>query len=104
MVSIVAFPRCGPSLLPYLIRLRLILRRFHPIVIAHLIARARSCGINTHQSGSIPHNFHLGEEIMIRTVRATAAIVIGITAVVAQSEPIIKQRNGLMTSMWKEGF
>jgi cytochrome c556 len=41
---------------------------------------------------------------MIRTMLATAAIVIGITAVAAQSEPIIKQRNGLMASMWKEGF
>ena len=40
---------------------------------------------------------------MIRTVLATAAIVIGITAVAAQSDPI-KQRNGLMTSMWKDGF
>jgi len=41
---------------------------------------------------------------MIRTAIATTAIVIGITAVAAQSEPIIKQRNGLMTSMWKDGF
>jgi cytochrome c556 len=41
---------------------------------------------------------------MIRTVLATAAIVIGITAVAAQSEPIIKQRNSLMASMWKDGF
>ena len=41
---------------------------------------------------------------MIRTVLATTAIVIGITAVAAQSEPIIKQRNELMRSMWKDGF
>lgn len=41
---------------------------------------------------------------MIRTVIATATVVIGITAVAAQSEPIIKQRNGLMASMWKDGF
>jgi cytochrome c556 len=41
---------------------------------------------------------------MIRTVVATTAIVIGITAVAAQSDPIIKQRNGLMNTMWKEGF
>jgi cytochrome c556 len=41
---------------------------------------------------------------MIRTVLATAAIVIGITAVAAQSEPIIKQRNSLMNAMWKDGF
>lgn len=41
---------------------------------------------------------------MIRTVLATAAIVTGIAAVAAESEPIIKQRNGLMASMWKDGF
>ena len=41
---------------------------------------------------------------MIRTLLATAAIVIGIVAVAAQSEPIIKQRNGLMASMWKDGL
>ena len=41
---------------------------------------------------------------MIRTVLATAAIAIGITAVAAQSEPIIKQRNALMNTMWKDGF
>jgi cytochrome c556 len=40
---------------------------------------------------------------MIRTVLATTAIVIGITAVAAQSDPI-KQRNALMSSMWKDGF
>ena len=40
---------------------------------------------------------------MIRTVLATAAIAIGITAVAAQSDPI-KQRNGLMHSMWKDGM
>ena len=40
---------------------------------------------------------------MIRTVLATAAIVIGITAVAAQSDPI-KQRNALMSSMWKDGM
>ena len=42
-------------------------------------------------------------KIMIRTVLATAAIVIGITAVAAQSDPI-KQRNALMSSMWKDGM
>ena len=41
---------------------------------------------------------------MIRTVIAAAAIMIGIVAVAAQSEPIIKQRNGLMASMWKDGL
>lgn len=41
---------------------------------------------------------------MIRTVLATAAIAIGITAVAAQSEPIIKQRNALMNVMWKDGL
>jgi len=41
---------------------------------------------------------------MIRTVLAIGAIVIGITAVAAQSEPIIKQRNSLMASMWKDGL
>jgi cytochrome c556 len=40
---------------------------------------------------------------MFRTVLAVGAIVIGISAVAAQSDPI-KQRNGLMHSMWKDGF
>jgi cytochrome c556 len=40
---------------------------------------------------------------MLRTVFAVGAIVVGITAVAAQSDPI-KQRNALMSSMWKEGF
>ena len=33
---------------------------------------------------------------------ATAAFAIGITADAAQSEPIIKQRNGLMAAMWRQ--
>ncbi len=40
---------------------------------------------------------------MFRTLLATAAIVGGMTAVAAQSDPI-KQRNSLMASMWKDGF
>ena len=40
---------------------------------------------------------------MIRTVLATAAIVVGVTAVAAQSDPI-RQRNALMSSMWKDGL
>jgi len=40
---------------------------------------------------------------MFRTVLATAAIAIGITAVAAQSDTIQK-RNSLMSSMWKDGF
>lgn len=40
---------------------------------------------------------------MLRTVLAVGAIVVGITAVAAQSDPI-KQRNALMSAMWKEGF
>lgn len=40
---------------------------------------------------------------MIRTVLATTAIAIGITAVAAQSDPI-QQRNGLMKSLWRDGF
>ena len=40
---------------------------------------------------------------MRRTVLAVGAIVIGVTVVAAQSDPI-KQRNALMSSMWKDGF
>jgi cytochrome c556 len=40
---------------------------------------------------------------MFRTVLAVGTIVIGITAVAAQSDPI-KQRSALMHSMWKEGL
>ena len=40
---------------------------------------------------------------MFRTVLAVTAIAVGITAVAAQSDPI-KQRNALMSSMWKDGF
>ena len=40
---------------------------------------------------------------MRRTVLAVGAIVIGITVVAAQSDPI-KQRNALMSSMWKDGL
>ena len=40
---------------------------------------------------------------MLRTVLAVGAIVAGITVVAAQSDPI-KQRNALMSSMWKEGL
>lgn len=41
---------------------------------------------------------------MVRSVIATVAIVAGIAAVAAESEPVIKQRNALMASMWKDGF
>jgi cytochrome c556 len=40
---------------------------------------------------------------MFRTALAAAAIAIGVTAVAAQSDPI-QQRNGLMKSMWRDGF
>jgi cytochrome c556 len=40
---------------------------------------------------------------MLRTVLAVAAIVGGVTIVAAQSDPI-QERNGLMTSLWREGF
>lgn len=40
---------------------------------------------------------------MLRTVFAVAAIVIGVTAVAAQSDPIEK-RNALMSSLWRDGF
>src|ERR1044072_5260525 len=40
---------------------------------------------------------------MLRTVLAVGAIVAGITVVAAQSDPI-KQRNALMSSMWKDGL
>ena len=40
---------------------------------------------------------------MRRTVLAVGAIVIGVTVVAAQSDPI-KQRNALMSSMWKDGL
>ena len=40
---------------------------------------------------------------MLRTVLAVGAIVAGVTVVAAQSDPI-KQRNALMSSMWKDGL
>ena len=40
---------------------------------------------------------------MFRTVLAVTAIAAGITAVAAQSDPI-KQRNALMSSIWKDGL
>ena len=40
---------------------------------------------------------------MIRTVFAVAAIGFGVTAVVAQSDPV-QERNALMKSMWRDGF
>ena len=40
---------------------------------------------------------------MLRTVLAVGAIVAGVTVVAAQSDSI-KQRNALMSSMWKEGL
>lgn len=40
---------------------------------------------------------------MNRTLLALAAVVIGVTAVAAQSSPIQK-RNALMSSMWKDGL
>jgi cytochrome c556 len=40
---------------------------------------------------------------MLRTVLAVGAIVAGVTVVAAQSDSI-KQRNALMSSMWKDGL
>ena len=40
---------------------------------------------------------------MLRTVLAVGAIVAGVTVVAAQSDTI-KQRNALMSSMWKDGM
>ncbi len=40
---------------------------------------------------------------MIRTILAGAAVALGVSAVVAQSDPI-QERNALMKSMWRDGF
>jgi cytochrome c556 len=43
------------------------------------------------------------EKQMVRIVLAGAVVVLGVSAVVAQSNPI-EERNALMKSMWREGL